>query len=110
MEAKKFKGIIEFKGTKGTWESRGSRIFLKGSNKSICDVHIHNFSVPKKGEVIQQVEMEANRDLIEKSFEMFETLKYLVEAWDFINDKGYHNPDIEKARDLLLEITKNNKL
>lgn len=50
--------------TEGEWESRGNKIFVKGTNNSICQVHVQKNYKPITFEPIEDVEAIANQKLL----------------------------------------------
>jgi hypothetical protein len=86
----------EFKGTKGKW--------VFSYDKYDDDYTIMGDSII--GNTMSgSDESKANALLISKAPEMLEMLEDLVKTWDFVNDKKYHNHDMEKARQLIKEAT-----
>lgn len=80
--------------TKGEWEIRGNRIFLKGKSKSIATIHIVD-SWDKSFNPIQDVEAEANAKLLNASPDMYEAIKENL-AW--IDKMGITNDSVRKLR------------
>lgn len=77
---------LEFKGTKGSWELRGSRIFIKDTFLSIAEVHVQSNYELVTFKPKQDLEAIANAKLIASAPDLLKALSDIIESID--NDFG----------------------
>lgn len=81
------------KHTQGAVEIRGNQIFVKGTNISICTVHVcHNFDIAT-GKQVQDIEQKANAQLIS-------------EAFNVTNETGKNPAQLAQDNKALIELNK----
>jgi hypothetical protein len=102
--------MTNFKGTKGKWRIETDKDSIFGGNDDYQQITAGQGFYDQHGNselgfCFSGYISKANTLLISKAPEMLEMLEDLVKTWDFVNDKKYHNHDMEKARQLIKETT-----
>jgi len=98
---------METKFTKGEWKRTETGIMSKdGLLISQCWYGNKSDSFGNLDAVPSHQEYVGNSKLIAAAPELLEVLCDLVNEFDFQNEKGFHNPLIEKAREAINKATK----
>jgi len=94
--------------TPGEWESRGNKIFVKGTNNSICQVHVKNNYKPITFEPIEDVEARANQALLLAAPTLYrenERLKELLQRkYDLIAENKELKEQVRVLREALQSV------
>ena len=94
-----------FKGTKGEWNAfKLNERYVIGNEKD-STLHFIDCWLKGIGGIKSNEEAKANSLLISKAPEMLKMLKTFVDDFDFINEGGNYNYNIEQARKLIKEAT-----
>ena len=85
--------------TKGDWELRGNRIFIKGTYKSIATIEVQNNFDIVKFKSVKDIEQIANSNLILNSPDLLNVCKMNVDAidlsqLDFYNKWGFNVSEV----------------